>query len=163
MKTIFAAAFVALSLSGAAQAATLEFPSDEPIASITIPDSWGPSETESGIEATSDDGAIYLSIDVAESDTTDKVIDDVFAFLEDNGVKIDPTTQKQSEDKFNGMEMTNFDWSGTDKDGDVSIGVSLVSPKRGKLLVITYWGTKGEQEKHSKVLLDIISSLKPAD
>lgn len=150
-------------LPSVSSAATLHFPSDEPVAEITIPDAWNPKETDSGIEATSDDNSIYLSIDVATAETSDQVIDDVFKFLADNGVTVDPATQKQSEDKINGMTMTNLDWSGKDKDGDVSIGVSLVAPKADKLLVITYWGTKGEQEKNAAALVALITSLKPAN
>jgi hypothetical protein len=160
-KLILAAALAAL-LPAVSHAATLEFPSDAPIASITIPDSWGPKETETGIDATSDDSAIYLSIDVADAKTSDKVIDDAVAFLEKNGVKIDGSTQKQSDEKVNGMDMTNFDWNGTDDDGAVNVGLSVLSPSADKLLVITYWGSKGTQEKHGPELQSIIDSLKPA-
>jgi hypothetical protein len=163
MKKILAAAVLATTLlSSPSFAATLLFPSAAPVAQITIPDAWNPEETDSGIQANSDDDAIYLSIDVATSETTDKVIEDVFSFLDENGVTVDPATQKQSEDTFNGMKMINLDWSGKDKDGAVSIGVSLVAPKPDKLLVITYWGTKGEQEKHGPELVALINSLKPA-
>src|SRR4051812_4981741 len=158
-KTLFAAAVMLALIPASSFAGTLKFPSDGPIAQITIPDSWGPEETESGIQATSDDSAIYLSVDIANEKTSDKVIDDAIEFLQSNGVKIDEKTQKQSEDTINGMKMTNLDWSGTDKDGPASIGLSFVSPKSGKLLVITYWGTKGEQEKHGKELMAIINSL----
>lgn len=161
-KMIIAAAFATMLLPSASFAATLLFPSADPVAQITIPDAWNPEETDSGIEANADDDSIYLSIDVATSETTDKVIEDVFTFLAENGVKVDPATQKQSEDTFNGMKMLNFDWSGRDNDSEVSIGVSLVSPKPDKLLVITYWGTKGEQEKHGPALVALINSLKPA-
>ncbi|MBL0373325.1 histidine kinase [Rhizobium sp. KVB221] len=162
MKTLIAAAVMVATFAAAACAETLNFPSEAPIASITIPDNWGPTETESGIEATSDDKAIYISIDIADAKTSDKVIDDAIAFLEKNGVKIDGSTQKQSDQKLNGMDMTNFDWTGTDSEGDVNIGLSILSPKAGKLLVITYWGSKGTQEKHAQVLGEIITSLKPA-
>ena len=161
-KMIIAAAFATLLLPSASFAATLLFPRADPVAQITIPDAWNPEETDSGIEANADDNSIYIAIDVASSNTTDKVIDDVFSFLAENGVKVDTSTQKQSEDTFNGMKMVNFDWSGKDNDGDVSIGVSLVAPKADKLLVITYWGTKGEQEKHGPELVALINSLKPA-
>jgi hypothetical protein len=161
MKTLLAAALLAISFSTVSHATTLNFPSDEPIATIAIPDSWKPKETETGIDATSDDDAIYISVDIADAKTSDKVIDDAVAFLEKNGVKIDGSTQKQSDEKLNGMDMSNFDWTGTDNDGDVNIGLSIVSPKEGKLLVITYWGSKGTQEKHAAELTSIITSLKP--
>ena len=162
MKTIFAAALFALSLPAISHAATLEFPSDDPIASITIPDDWEPTETDAGVNANSADDAIYISIDVADEETSD-VVSDAVTFLQKSGVKVDTATQKESTETLNGMEMTNLDWSGTDDDGDVSIGLSFVSPKPGKLLVITYWGTKGMQEQHGPELQAIITSLKPAE
>jgi hypothetical protein len=162
-KTLLAAALVTMLLPSASFAATLLFPSDDPVAQITIPDAWGPEETDYGIQANSDDDAIYIAIDVADDKTTEKVITDAFVFLQNNGVTVDTATQKQSEDKLNGMQMINFDWSGKDKDGDASIGISLVAAKPGKLLVITYWGTKGEQEKHGEALMSIITSLKPSN
>jgi len=160
MKKLLLATLIAAFLPAASYAATLKFPSDEPVASITIPDSWGPKETETGVDATSDDSAIYLSIDVADAKTTDKVIDDAIAFLKKNGVKIDGSTQKKSEETVNGMSMSNFDWDGTDSDGGVNVGLSLVAPTEDKLLVITYWGSKGTQEKHGPELDSIINSLK---
>ena len=88
---------------------------------------------------------------------------DAIAFLQKNGVKIDGSTQKKSDEQINGMDMTNFDWTGKDDDGDVNVGLSLLSPKAGKLLVITYWGSQGTQEAHGAELQGIISSLKAAE
>ncbi|WEZ85550.1 hypothetical protein P6U16_26260 (plasmid) [Rhizobium sp. 32-5/1] len=45
-----------------ANAATLDFPSDAPVASITIPDSWQPEGTATGVVATSDDGAVFFRL-----------------------------------------------------------------------------------------------------
>jgi hypothetical protein len=162
MKPLFATIAISLMLSGVAHCETLMFPSEAPIARITIPDSWSPAETETGVEATSDDSAIYLSVDVADEKTSDKVIDDAIAFLQQNGVKIDGTTQKRSDEKINGMDMANFGWTGTDSDGPVDVSLSLLSPTPGKLLVITYWGSKATQEKHARELLDIAHSIQPA-
>lgn len=162
MKPIVATVVLTMMLSGVAHAETLMFPSDAPIAKISIPDSWSPAETETGVEATSDDSAIYLSVDVADEKTSDKVIDDSIAFLQQNGVKIDGSSQKRSDEKINGMDMANFDWTGSDSEGPVDVSLSLLSPKPGKLLVITYWGSKANQEKHAQELLEIAHSIQPA-
>ena len=161
MKRFLSAAIFAAMLPTLAQAGTLAFPSEAPVAEITIPDSWKPTETDSGIEANSPDTAIYLSVDVADAKSSDKVISDAVDFLSDNGVTIDTTTEKTSEDTLNGMAMQNLDWDGTDADGPVNIGLSVASPDGETMLVITYWGTKGQQEKHAKALTAIIASLKP--
>ncbi len=56
MKKLLLACVFALSLPFSVSAAELTFPSDAPVASITIPDSWGPKETETGVDATSRTG-----------------------------------------------------------------------------------------------------------
>ncbi|MDO1580938.1 histidine kinase [Rhizobium oryzicola] len=163
MKKIFAAAAVAAMLFPAASfAKTLSFPSDAPVASITIPDSWNPEETDSGIQATSADNAIYLAVDVAEAADAGKAVDEVIAFLDKSGIKVDDSTQKKTEGTLNGMPLTSFDWTGKDKDGPVNISLAAIAPSADKLLLLTYWGTKGKDSKHDKAMENIIGSLKPA-
>ncbi len=162
MKKVLVAAFAAVLMSSAAHASTLLFPTENPVAQITIPDSWKPHETDVGIEATSDDNAVYLALDVATSKTSDGVIDDAFAFLKKSGVSIDGKTQKRTDGKINDMDVAVFEWAGTDKDGPASIGVAVVSPKPDKLLVLTYWGSADSEAKHSPEVTDILQSLKPS-
>jgi hypothetical protein len=147
-----------------AHAATLVFPSDAPLASVTIPDAWDPKETISGIEAKSPDSAIYFSIDVATDKDMSKVIDEAVKFLTDNGVTIDPTTQSDSGDvEINGMNFGSIEFDGKDADGPVEVSLGFASPAEGKMLVVTYWGTKATQDAHSKDLEEILKSLKPSD
>jgi hypothetical protein len=89
-------------------------------------------------------------------------VTDAVTWLKDQGVTVDTATAKESKGKLNGMEAVNVDWSGTDKDGDVSISLALVAVTADKVLVITYWGTKGEQEKNGAAMNGIINSIKPA-
>ena len=159
MKKLLAAAVLAALLPGASLAATLQFPSDEPVASITIPDDWSPKETDGGIEANAADDAIYLAIDVTDEAGTEDVVKECIEYLKGAGVTVDTSTQKESSGTLNGMQATSLDWSGKDNDGDVSIALTFVSPKPGKILVITYWGTKGMQEQHGPTLDAMISSL----
>lgn len=76
MRNIIALALLAASFPLLAEAKTIKFPSEKPIASITIPDSWEPEETESGVQGTSPDSAVYLSADVASSRSIEKVSGD---------------------------------------------------------------------------------------
>ena len=147
-----------------AHAATLVFPSDAPLASVTIPDGWDPKETISGIEAKSPDSAIYFSIDVATDKDMGKVIDEAVKFLTDNGVTIDPTTQSDSGDvEINGMNFGSIEFDGKDADGPVEVSLGFASPAEGKMLVVTYWGTKATQDAHNKDLGEILKSLKPSN
>jgi hypothetical protein len=158
---LLAAAFSAI-LPALAFADTIKFPSEEPIASITIPHSWGPKETETGVDATSDDSAVYFSIDIADSKTTDKVIGDAIDFLTKNGVNIDQSTQKDEGDHVvNGMKMGTLGWSGTDSDGPVDVQLGFLQPNEDKMLVVTYWGSKENDSKHDKEIGAMIQSLVP--
>jgi hypothetical protein len=162
-KTFITAAAFAM-IPFLAHAGTLVFPSDAPIASVTIPDAWGPKETISGIEAKSPDGAIYFSIDVATDKDTDKVIDEAVKFLTDNGVTIDAATQRDSGDvEINGMNFGSIEFDGKDADGPVEVSLGFASPTEGKMLVVTYWGTKATQDAHGADLGEILKSLKPSN
>lgn len=163
MKKALLAALVLALAPVASHAATLNFPSEAPVASVTIPDEWKPEETESGIQAQSPDDAVYLSMDVADGDNVEKVIGDTFKYLEDQKVTVDPATQKETDATVNGMVVKNFEWSGKDQTGDASIAVALVQVSAENMLVLTYWGTPGDQDKHGDTIAAILSSMKPAE
>jgi hypothetical protein len=159
-KTLLLAAAFAATLPALARADTIEFPSEAPIAKITILHSWGPKETETGVDATSDDSAVYFSIDIADQKSSDKVIADAIDFLTKNGVKIDASTRVKDEDRtLNGMDMVSTGWQGTDEDGPVDIQLGLVQVNPKKLLVMTYWGSKDTEAKHDKEIAAMVQSL----
>jgi hypothetical protein len=161
MKKFALAAAAALLLATTAHAGEITFPSDAPVATITIPDDWGPKETDTGIDATSPDNAIYLSVDVATAQETKETVQAAIKYLGEQGVTVDEKTEKQSENTLNGMPMFGVDWDGTDKDGPVTISLAAVTVG-DKNLVFTYWGTKGDENKDQAAIVAILKSLKPA-
>ncbi|MGV1760392.1 histidine kinase [Rhizobium sp. A22-96] len=163
-KKIIALALLVFASPLAVHAATLKFPSEKPVASITIPDSWKPEETDSGVQGTSADSAIYLSADVASSKSMDKVVTDAIDFLAKNKITVDPSTRKETPvTDVNGMQMTTLEWDGSDEDGPVSVGLLFVQTSGDNALVVTYWGTKGEEDKHAAEVQAIIASIKPVE
>lgn len=161
-KTFLLAAAIAVMLPAVSRAETIKFPSEAPIASVTIPDSWGPKETESGVDATSADSAVYFSIDIADKASVDKVVEDAIVFLTKNGVTVDKKTEKDTSDtKINGMDAATVDLKGTDKDGPVDVGLAVIAPSEDKVLVVTYWGSQGDDDKHDNEVSGILASLKP--
>lgn len=163
MKKLFVAATTAImltSLVSTADAARYKFPSDDPVASVTIPDDWESGETESGVEATSPDEAVYLSIDVADAKSIDDVIDDAVEWLDKQGVVVKPDSVQKNEDKLNGNDIYYVEWDGTDKDGPASIGLAALVLNADTVLVLTYWGTKGEEEKSTPAIGKILDSIK---
>ncbi|AYG69766.1 MULTISPECIES: histidine kinase [unclassified Rhizobium] len=164
MKKIIALALLALTSPLTAHAATLTFPGDKPVASITIPDSWKPEETDGGIQGTSDDSAVYLSAEVASGKSMEKVVTGAIDFLAKNKVTIDPSTQKETPTTdVNGMQMATLEWDGKDEDGPVSVGLLIVQVSADNALVVTYWGDKGEEDKHDAEVKAIVASIKPVE
>ena len=148
------------SLVTSASAAKFKFPSDAPIAAVTIPDDWDSGETESGVEATSPDEAVYLSIDVADAKSIDGVMDDAVEWLGEQGITVEASTVKKNEDKLNGKDIFYVEWDGKDKDGPASIGLAALVLNADTILVLTYWGTKGEEEKSTAAIGKILNSIK---
>ena len=162
MKKIIALALLALTSPLAAHAATLTFPGDKPVASITIPDSWKPEETDGGVQGTSDDSAVYLSAEVASGKSMEKVVTGAIDFLAKNKITIDPSTQKETPTtEVNGLQMATLEWDGKDEDGPVSIGLLIVQVSADNALVVTYWGNKGDEDKHDAEVKAIVASIKP--
>ncbi|MGL4196507.1 MAG: histidine kinase [Allorhizobium sp.] len=143
-------------------AGTFTFPADEPAATVEIPDSWKPGETDYGVEATSPDNGTYISFDAAGAEDMDKVISDVFAFLEENGVTPDPASQTESKGEQNGMVYETLSWKGTDKDGPVTIGVGVVTLSPEKIAIVTYWASAETEEANNAEVNKILTSIKPA-
>ncbi|MBO3759272.1 histidine kinase [Ciceribacter sp. L1K22] len=163
MKSILLAAMLAFALPVSGFAATLNLPSDDaPVATVTIPDKWSPTEIDHGIEAVSEDEAVYISFEVADEKSMDKIIEDIFAFLEDNGVTVDPKSQGESDNEINGMKVSTIEWEGEDESGAINVGVTIFAPTPGKIVIMTYWGNKEEQEKHLDDFVAILASVKPA-
>jgi len=162
MKKLIIAAAVALMFASTAHAKQWDIPSNRPVATLNMPKGWDTSETATGIQGTSEDGAVYFSVDLASPKKMDGLIDDAAKFLDDQGIKIDTDTQKYTEDKLNGKDIVYISWSGTDKDGPASVGLAVLILDEKTVLVLTYWGTKGEEDKHMPEIGKILDSIKLA-
>lgn len=163
VKKLLAAAAAALFLSSAVYAGDLQIPSNRPVISVTVPDDWETNETDTGTEINSADGSVYLAIDIASPTKTGDMIDAATKFLETQGVTIDEKTQKYTEDKLNGKDIIYIGWSGTDKDGPATVGLAVLILDEKTVLVLTYWGTKGDEDKHMPEINKILDSIKLAD
>jgi hypothetical protein len=162
MNKFLAATAIFLITATASVAGSFTFPSDEPAATVQIPDAWQPTETDYGIEANSPDAGTYISFDVAGAEDMEQVITDVFAFLEQNGVTPDPASQTDSKGEQNGMPYETMSWKGTDKDGPVTIGVGVITLSAEKIAIITYWASAETEEKNMPEVNNILASIQPA-
>ena len=144
-------------------AGEMVFPSDAPVASATFPDDWAPQETDTGIDVTSPDDAIYFAIDVTGPADINKTMHDAQAYLKEKGVEIDPASAKQTSGPLNGRQLISIEFEGTDEDGPVTITMGILALSDTNSLVLTYWGTKDTQDNGSyQTVVEIVKSVKPA-
>jgi hypothetical protein len=158
-KTIFIAVFsAALATSGFA--GTHKLPEEKPLATITIPDAWKTDDIDAGIEATSDDGEVYLEVETTDADNVKEAISESIKFLKDKGVTVDEKTMKTEEGKIGDMDAVDLSWDGTDEDGPAKVSVTLVAVTKEKGLLLTYWASPEGEKKHRAELGAIAKSIK---
>jgi hypothetical protein len=127
-----------VALAVCARGEDFKLPEDNPVASFTIPDSWKPSRYHKGVKGTSDDGAVYIEVEPADttsSKSATKAVSLAVAHVMKRGVTMDFDSGEQSKSKINGMHVTNVIWKGKDADHDcvVRITTFVVAPNKGLL------------------------------
>ena len=139
----------------------IKLPNDDfAIASINIPGNWKPEAIERGTAAQSEDAAIFMSVVAVGSEKGLKAdIDDTFEMLKEHKVQINEGSKKEGKGKLNEFETSSITFKGKDEDGPCTISIIFV-PIKDKVLIMTFWFTDEELEKHSKEMDKILSSLK---
>ena len=90
----------------------------------------------------------------------DQVVSDAIDFLTDSGVKIDTSTQKTPVTMYDGLSISMIQWEGMDKDGPVSVSLAFVVPNPDTAVVVTYWGSKGTEDKHQDAIVNMLLSIR---
>lgn len=147
-------------LPGLALAKTFPVPADDPIATVSIPDSWNPEAYEGGVEATSDDGKIYVAIEQVAADDVKKATEEGIKFFAKSGVDIDANSMKTKQIKINNLDAFDMTFTGKDKDGSANISLTLVATNAaGKFLLLYYWGSPDGEKANGADLKAISDSI----
>jgi hypothetical protein len=125
-----------------AVAGTFPIPTDNPVATVSIPDSWEPKPYEGGVEGTSADGKVYVAVEQVEAADVKAAVEEGFKFFIKQGVELDPKSMTTKDIKINGLDAFDMVASGKDKDGAADISLTLVSTNVAtKFLMLYYWGS----------------------
>jgi hypothetical protein len=150
----------AVLLSSAAMAKTFPVPADDPIATVTLPDAWGPAPYEGGVEATSDDGKIYVAIEQVAADDVKSATEEGIKFFVKSGVEIDANSMKTKEIKINNLDAFDITFTGKDKNGPANVSLTLVATNAaGKFLLLYYWGSPEGEKANMDDLKKISDSI----
>lgn len=162
IKTLLATLVIAFVGIGSAHAKSIKLPSaDAAVASITIPDSWEPEETENGVYGNSPDKAVFFSIVAVDGEKNmNSEIEETFAMLKEHKVDLDKESKKENKFKVNGLDAEEMIFQGKDEDGPASVSISFITVK-DKLLILTYWVSTEDEKKHQAEVGKILNSLKP--
>jgi hypothetical protein len=144
----------------AAFAKTFPIPADDPVATISLPENWEPSEYDGGVEATSPDGAVYVAVEMVRANDVGSTAEEGVKFFAKQGVSIDDKSLKTQDIKVNGLPAFDMTMSGTDKNGPTEVGMTLVGTNAdGKFLMLYYWGSEEGQKANLPDLKKITESL----
>jgi hypothetical protein len=165
MKNILPILFTIAALSGIAPAKDLHFPEKgDALFTITIPNSWKPGKDDDNIlEASSDEGHIYLAAWELKSEKDAKALgDDIENLLKDHAknIKMDgePTPCKPG-----GMEGLLFKGHAKDKEDDSKIEFfALLISNKAKAAVVYIEAAEDTPEEESAKLEKILKSIKSA-
>jgi hypothetical protein len=158
MKLPIAFALLALCLAPSlAIAGTFPIPAENPIATVSIPDTWSPNAYDLGVEGTSADGKLYVAFESVDAADVKTATEEGLKYYVKNGVEIDPASMKTKDIKINNLDAFDLSFTGTDKSGPANISLTLVQTNAaGKFLLLYYWGSS-EGEKANAADLKAIS------
>ncbi|MGO4869767.1 MAG: hypothetical protein ACLPGW_04030 [Roseiarcus sp.] len=154
-------AILALGLAvSTAGAGTFPIPADDPIATVSIPNSWGPKTYDGGVEATSEDGAIYVALEEVAADDVKSATEEGLKFFIKSGVEINFDAGKTNDTKINGLDAFDMAFTGKDKDGPANVSLTLVKTNaKGKFLMLYYWGSPDGEKANAADLAKISDSI----
>lgn len=161
LATLLAAFFLAL-FAFSAQAGTVKIPPKKPAILVDIPDSWAPEETDKGVGCESPDAVATVFFEVAKSEKgMNKILDDNFEWLKDQGVKIDGSTKQEKQVMVGGVASDALIFDASNKEyGPARVGF-IFTPIGERLVITTYWITKKGAAKHEATLTQIFNSVRP--
>jgi hypothetical protein len=158
LRIAFAALLLLIPVGAGAE--TFSIPSEDAVATISIPEEWGPKPYDGGVEANSPDGKVYVAVEMVAADDVKDAVKEGIEWYAKQGVEIDADSMKTTESNGGGASSFEMTFAGKDKDGPTAISMTLVSsntPK--KFLLIYFWGAPKDAEANQGELKKIGETL----
>ena len=162
-KTVFVLASAALAWGLAAtpsSAKSYSIGDSRPVATVTIPDSWEVETIEDGIDATSPDEGVSLTIEAVEIKDVETATREGIKYFTEAGVTIDPSTQTQKELTMSGKPAVDISWKGKDSDGPTNVSMTFVILSEKDSLLLYLWGDDQYLKQNAAALRAISESIR---
>ena len=161
MRTPFLLVLFTAVLTVCADAGEFKLPPGKPVATIDIDNAWRPEAITRGVQAQTEDGTVYLSIEgTTDAGEMGKIIDESDAMLKTRKVALSRGTRQDNKLKLNDLPAEELVYTGRDEDGPVKVSFTFVVI-RDAAVVITYWASNDGDRKHHAEVDKILASLKP--
>ena len=141
-------------------AADFVVPAKNPIARVTIPDSWETEETDLGTGAISPDSGVSLLVEQASASGDDKRLAANDAWLQQNDITPKGPHSEQ-ESTIAGLPAKIYSYPAADDEGDTIVDFIVLRPSDGQMILLTLWASAREREANKAELDAIKTSIKP--
>jgi len=157
-KFILAAAVLAAAMVPS-YAKTLSVPANDPVATVTIPDTWEIEKTDFGFSAASPDEDVNFFVEYASASRVEKML-----ALNDEWMKEQEIVPKgkpeETEGSIGGLPAKMFTYAATDPDGDTVIEFILIPGGKGRMILLTLWGSEEARKDNMEAIQAISASIK---
>ena len=137
-----------------------KLPKEASVFSIKFPDKWTVTYEDESVDAVSPDNAVEIYAQTDDADTIEASVTASIKYLDEQGVKLDIESQKETDGEHNGMKTGSLVWKGTDKDGACTVSLVFLQVNEETAITVIYWATDEMVAKHKKDLNATLESMK---
>jgi hypothetical protein len=143
-----------------AAAKRFPIPSDQPVATADISDSWRPTVASNGVEAVGLEGAVRLVVEFVSALDVEGAGATVIKQLAERGIVVAPETKRTARRHFNGSDAVKIDFSGAESKGEPDVTLILIAALRKPgFVAICYWGDDETLESVSNDIQAVADSV----
>ncbi len=157
-KLIIAAAFMCAAVLPAS-AKNLAVPEKNPVATITVPNSWDIDEIDYGYVARSPNEDVFFSVEYATGKRVDKMLENNNAWLDENEI-VAKSAPVEKDIELGGLKAKLISYDGTDEDGDTHVDFVLIAAGDNRLILLTLWASPEALKANKDDIIAIQNSVK---
>lgn len=162
MKIVCIAVALTLSFAAApAWAKKFAFPTNDPAATVTIPDTWKTKSIKYGFQAKSPDGDIFFSVESAPATSMNKMLDENAEWMKENKIAVTAKAAEREVD-LGGLKGKMLVSPAKDENGETQL-ILIFAEAGQRLIFVTLWASVEEQKANDKDINTIMGSIKTID